>query len=114
MNTIMDESPVLINGDMDKEEVGNLFEQYNLVSAGVVDRNKKLIGMITADDILTVVKEEAEEDTLKLVGVQDEEITTMHLKLQKRFIWLLINLFTAVIASHVIGLFDGNIKRLLL
>ena len=63
MNTIIDESSVLGNGDMDKEEVGNLFEQYNLVSAGVVDRNKKLI-KDDADDILTVVKEEAEEDTL--------------------------------------------------
>ena len=112
MNTIMDETSVLINGDMDKEEVGNLFEQYNLVSAGVVDRNKKLIGMITADDILTVVKEEAEEDTLKLAGVQDEEITDNAFKItKKRFIWLLINLLTAVIASNVIGLFDGNIEK---
>ena len=112
MNTIMDETSVLINGDMDKEEVGNLFEQYNLVSAGVVDRNKKLIGMITADDILTVVKEEAQEDTLKLAGVQDEEITDNAFKItKKRFIWLLINLITAVIASNVIQLFDGNIEK---
>ena len=112
MNTIMDETSVLINGDMDKEEVGNLFEQYNLVSAGVVDRNKKLIGMITADDILTVVKEEAQEDTLKLAGVQDEEITDNAFKItKKRFIWLLINLITAVIASNVIELFDGNIEK---
>lgn len=112
MNNIMDETIVSINGDLDKEEVGNLFEQYNLVSAGVVDRNNKLIGMITADDILTVVKEEAEEDVLKLAGVQDEEITDNALKItKKRFIWLLINLFTAVIASRVIGLFDGNIEK---
>ena len=112
MKNIMDETTVSINGDLDKEEVGNLFEQYNLVSAGVVDRNNKLIGMITADDILTVVKEEAEEDVLKLAGVQDEEITDNALKItKKRFIWLLINLFTAVIASRVIGLFDGNIEK---
>ena len=112
MNNIMDEKTVSINGELDKEEVGNLFEQYNLVSAGVVDRNNKLIGMITADDILTVVKEEAEEDVLKLAGVQDEEITDNALKItKKRFIWLLINLFTAVIASRVIGLFDGNIEK---
>jgi magnesium transporter len=108
----MDRRPVLINGDLDKEEVGNLFEQYNLVSAGVIDRNKKLIGMITADDILTVVKEEGEEDVLKLAGVQDEEVTDNAFKItKKRFIWLLINLFTAVIASRVIGLFDGNIEK---
>ena len=112
MNNIMDRRPVLINGDLDKEEVGNLFEQYNLVSAGVIDRNKKLIGMITADDILTVVKEEGEEDVLKLAGVQDEEVTDNAFKItKKRFIWLLINLFTAVIASRVIGLFDENIEK---
>ncbi len=112
MKNIMDKTSVLINGDLDKEEVGNLFEQYNLVSAGVVDRNKKLIGMITVDDILTVVKEEAEEDALKLAGVQDEEITDNAFRItKKRFIWLLINLFTAVIASRVIGLFDGSIEK---
>ena len=112
MDNIMDRRPVLINGDLDKEEVGNLFEQYNLVSAGVIDRNKKLIGMITADDILTVVKEEGEEDVLKLAGVQDEEVTDNAFKItKKRFIWLLINLFTAVIASRVIGLFDENIEK---
>ena len=112
MNNIMDRRPVLIDGELDKEEVGNLFEQYNLVSAGVIDRNKKLIGMITVDDILTVVKEEGEEDVLKLAGVQDEEVTDNAFKVtKKRFIWLLINLFTAVIASRVIGLFDGNIEK---
>jgi len=112
MRDIMDETQMLIYGDWDKEHVGYLFEQYNLISAGVVDKNNKLIGMITADDILTVLKEEAEEDTLKLAGVQDEEITDNAVKItKKRFVWLLINLFTAVIASYVIGLFDGNIQK---
>ena len=112
MRDIMDETQMLIYGDWDKEHVGYLFEQYNLISAGVVDKNNKLIGMITADDILTVLKEEAEEDTLKLAGVQDEEITDNAVKItKKRFVWLLINLFTAVIASYVIGLFDGSIQK---
>ena len=112
MSGIMDAPSVLISGDLDKEEVGHLFEQYNLLSSGVIDKNNKLIGMITADDILTVVKEEAEEDTLKLAGVQDEEITDNAFKItKKRFIWLLINLFTAVIASNVIGLFGNNIEK---
>ena len=112
MSHIMVESSFSINGNMDKEEVGNLFEQYNLISAGVVDKNNKLIGMITADDILTVVKEEAEEDTLKLAGVQDEEISDNAFKItKKRFVWLLINLFTAIIASRIIGLFDDSIEK---
>ena len=50
---------------MDKEEVGHIFENYNLISAGVVDKKNKLVGMITGDDVVTVVKEEAEEDALK-------------------------------------------------
>ena len=69
MNSIMVEMPVLIPVNMDKEEVGLTFENYNLVSAGVVNKENKLVGMITADDIVTVVQEEAEEDVLRLAGV---------------------------------------------
>ena len=71
----MREMPVLISVNMDKEEVGLTFENYNLVSAGVVNKENKLVGMITADDVVTVVQEEAEEDALRLAGVGDEEIT---------------------------------------
>ena len=75
MSSIMDDTTFLIPVDMDREEVGNLFENYNLNSACVVDKTNKLVGMITSDDVLTVLKEEAEEDTLRLAGVGDEEIT---------------------------------------
>ena len=69
MSSIMTEMPVLISVNMDKEEVGHTFENYNLVSAGVVNKDNKLVGMITADDVVTVVQEEAEEDALRLAGV---------------------------------------------
>ena len=96
MNSIMNESQLSIPVDMDREEVGHLFENYNLNSACVVDKNNKLVGMITSDDVLTVLKEEAEEDALRLAGVGDEEITDGVLKKTKRrFNWLLLNLFTA-------------------
>ena len=75
MISIMNETQVLIPVQMDKEEVGHIFENYNLVSAGVVDKNNKLVGMITGDDVFTVLKEEAEEDVLRLAGVGDEVIT---------------------------------------
>ena len=102
----MREIPVLISVNMDKEEVGLTFENYNLVSAGVVNKDNKLIGMITADDVVTVVQEEAEEDVLRLAGVGDEEITDgVFKKTKRRFSWLLLNLFTAIIASVVIGFF---------
>ena len=112
MISIMSESQLLIPVDMDREEVGRLFENYNLNSASVVDKNNKLVGMITSDDILTVLKEEAEEDALRLAGVGDEEITDgVVKKTKRRFTWLLLNLFTAIIASIVIGFFQEDIEK---
>ena len=112
MISIMNESQLLIPVDMDREEVGHLFENYNLNSACVVDKTNKLVGMITSDDVLTVLKEEAEEDALRLAGVGDEEITDGILKKTKRrFNWLLLNLFTAIIASLVIGFFQEDIEK---
>ena len=113
MNTIMREMPVLISVNMDKEEVGHTFENYNLVSAGVVNKNNKLVGMITADDVVTVVQEEAEEDVLRLAGVGDEEITdSVLIKTKRRFNWLLLNLFTALLATWVISLFGASIEQM--
>ena len=113
MNSIMSEMQVLIPVNMDKEEVGHLFENYNLVSAGVVDKNKKLVGMITGDDVFTVLKEEAEEDVLRLAGVGDEVITDSILqKTKKRFNWLLLNLFTALLATWVISKFGASIEQM--
>jgi len=113
INLIMNETRVLIPVDMDKEEVGHLFENYNLVSAGVVDTNNKLVGMITSDDVFTVLKEEAEEDVLRLAGVGDEEITdSILLKTKRRFNWLLLNLFTAFLATWVISKFGATIEQM--
>jgi magnesium transporter len=98
---------------MDKEEVGHAFENYNLISAGVVNKNNKLVGMITADDAVTVVQEEAEEDALRLAGVGDEEITdSVFIKTKRRFNWLLLNLFTAFLATWVISKFGASIEQM--
>ena len=113
MNSIMTEMPVLIAVNMDKEEVGHTFESYNLVSAGVVNKDNKLVGMITADDVVTVVQEEAEEDALRLAGVGDEEITdSVIIKTKRRFNWLLLNLFTALLATWVISNFGASIEQM--
>jgi len=113
MISIMNESQLSIPVDMDREEVGHLFENYNLNSACVVDKNNKLVGMITSDDVLTVLKEEAEEDALRLAGVGDEEITDGVLKKTKRrFNWLLLNLFTAFLATWVISIFGATIEQM--
>ena len=112
MISVMSETQLSIPVDMDREQVGHLFENYNLNSACVVDKNNKLVGMITSDDVLTVLKEEAEEDALRLAGVGDEQITDgVFMKTKRRFNWLLLNLFTAVIASIVIGFFQEDIEK---
>ena len=112
MSSIMREMPVLISVNMDKEEVGHTFENYNLVSAGVVNKNNKLVGMITADDVVSVVQEEAEEDVLLLAGVGNEEITdSVFVKTKRRFNWLLVNLATALLASWVISIFGAEIEK---
>ena len=113
MSSIMTEMPVLVSVNMDKEEDGHTFENYKLISAGVVNKDNKLVGMITADDIVTVVQEEAEEDTLRLAGVGDEEITdSVILKTKRRFNWLLLNLFTALLATWVISFFGASIEQM--
>jgi magnesium transporter len=113
MNSLMNEMQVLIPVIMDKEEVGHIFENYNLVSAGVVDKNNKLVGMITGDDVFTVLKEEAEEDVLRLAGVGNEEITdSIFQKTKRRFNWLLLNLFTALLATWVISKFGASIEKM--
>jgi magnesium transporter len=109
----MEDSNILVPVDMDREEVGNLFENYGLNSACVVDKNNKLVGMITSDDILTVLKEEAEEDVLRLAGVGDEAITDgVLIKTKRRFNWLLLNLCTAFLATWVISLFGATIEQM--
>ena len=113
MNSIMSEMPVLIPVNMDKEEVGHTFENYSLISAGVINKDNKLVGMITADDVVTVVQEEAEEDVLRLAGVGDEEITdSVFIKTKRRFNWLLLNLFTALLATWVISNFGASIEQM--
>ena len=113
MNSLMSEMPVLIPVIMDKEEVGHTFENYSLVSAGVINKDNKLVGMITADDVVTVVQEEAEEDVLRLAGVGDEEITdSVLIKTKRRFNWLLLNLFTALLATWVISNFGASIEQM--
>ena len=102
----------LIPVDMDQEEVGFRFRQYNLVSAPVVDANGRLVGVITVDDVVDVLEEEAEEDILRLGGVQETDLFQPPLRTGlRRFPWLLINLGTAVLASIVIAQFEEAIER---
>ena len=99
--------------DMDQEEVAYLFEQYNLISAPVVDESERLVGMITVDDVVEIVHEETHEDMLALGGVEADTglSDTVMETVRSRFSWLAINLGTAILASLVIALFDAAIEQ---
>ena len=113
MREICDETQVIVPADMVQEEVALMFEKYDLTTAGVIDAQGKLIGMITVDDVMEVAREEFEEDVLLLGGVGEETVDDGVLQASaKRFTWLLVNLGTAVLASMVIGMFDATIDQM--
>lgn len=113
IESLMIESKHPIEAMMDQEEAAYIFQQYDLTSAAVVDNGGRLVGMITVDDIVDVINEEAEEDIKRLAGVGDEELSDSVVTIAKsRFLWLLINLFTAILASYIISLFDGTIEQM--
>jgi magnesium transporter len=98
----------------DLGEVARLFGKYNLVAAPVVDAGDRLVGVITIDDIVDVIEQEAEEDIKALGGVtSDEELSDTFWTIVKgRFNWLLVNLATAFLASSVLGLFEGQLEQM--
>ncbi len=110
---IMHETLHAIPATMDQEEAAREFEQYNLLSAAVVDENERLVGVLTIDDVVDVIQEEAEEDLLRMGGVGDEELSdTVLATSRSRVPWLLVNLLTAFLAASVIGLFDHTIEHI--
>lgn len=110
---IMHETRHAIPATMDQEEAAREFEQYDLLSAAVVDENERLVGILTIDDVVDVIQQEAEEDLLRMGGVGDEELSdTILTTSRSRVPWLLVNLFTAFLAASVIGLFDHTIERI--
>ncbi len=97
----------------DQEEVARQFERYNLISAPVVDEHGKLVGVITVDDVVEVIQDEADEDMRALGGVGDESIGDSVVQTAKsRVPWLIVNLGTAVLASFVIKMFDATIEQM--
>jgi magnesium transporter len=109
---IMAREQALIPVDMDQEDVALRFQKYALVSAAVVDDENRLVGMITVDDIVHIIQEEAGEDVLLLSGAGEGDINEpVQLTVRRRLTWLVINLGTAVIAASVVGIFQAEIGR---
>lgn len=113
IEAILNETLHAIPAIMDQEEAAMVFEQYDLLSAAVVDENERLVGVLTIDDVVDVIQEEAEEDIKLLAGVGDEELSDKVFETARsRFTWLLANLATAITASLVIGMFDATIEQM--
>ncbi|TYR35199.1 magnesium transporter [Mesorhizobium microcysteis] len=110
---VMHETRHAIPATMDQEEAAQIFEQYDLLSAAVVDENERLVGVLTIDDVVDVIQEEAEEDLMRLGGVGDEELSDKVLTTSRsRVPWLMVNLVMAFLAASVIGLFDATIQEI--
>ncbi|MCE2510877.1 MAG: magnesium transporter [Alphaproteobacteria bacterium] len=110
---IMYQEPKTVPASMDQEEVSHLFLQYDLVAAPVGDDGGRLVGVITVDDVVDVIDEEAEEDIMKLGGVRETDIYQAAVYTSRsRFSWLFVNLFTAIAASIVIAFFDTEIDKI--
>jgi magnesium transporter len=110
---IMQRDQTLIPVDMDQEDVALRFQKYALVSAAVVDNSNRLVGMITVDDVVHIIQEEAGEDVLRLSGAFEGDINApLPNTIRSRMWWLFINLITAIAAASVIAVFSGTIERL--
>ena len=115
MQEIMDPHMTTVPVGMDQEEVAYIFAQHDLTSTPVVDDTSRLIGVIMVDDVVDVIHEEAEEDIMHLGGVQGDDLYEAVIDTGKgRFSWLFINLFTAVVASIVIGFFQNTIEQIVI
>jgi magnesium transporter len=110
---VMKREQTLIPVDMDQEEVALRFQKYALISAAVVDQSGRLVGMITVDDIVHIIQEEASEDVLLLSGAGEGDINQpVFESYVGRVKWLIANLGTALVAATIIGLFEGTISKM--
>jgi magnesium transporter len=111
LKRIMTTDLISVRADMDQEEVARLVASYNLLAIPVVDEENKLVGVITVDDVIDVIKDEATEDVYRLAGVSSDDrvFTRASESLRKRLPWLLVNLVTAFAAAFVVSLFQGTI-----
>jgi magnesium transporter len=113
VSDVMQREQELIPVDLDQEEVAYRFQQYAMISAAVVDSAERLVGVITVDDIVHIIQEEATQDVLRLAGAGDGDINEPLTKtIPVRMWWLLINLGTAILASSVVAAFEATIARL--
>jgi magnesium transporter len=113
IDSIMNTTLVLVEANEDQEEAARDFERYDLVEVGVVDESGRLVGVLTIDDMVDVITEEADEDIKLLAGVGDEDVSDRTIDtVRSRVPWLVVNLVAAVLVSYVIGFFNATIEQM--
>ena len=114
VSEVMATDPVSFHPDEDGYDAAQAFERYDLISTPVVDKNGKLIGRLTIDEMVDLIREESESEVLNMAGLREEEdiFASVWKSLRNRWAWLAINLVTAFMASRVIGLFEDSIEKL--
>ena len=110
---VMSSDPVLFGPDDLAEEASDAFERCDLITAPVVDKKNKLIGRLSVDAVVDFIKEDAENEKLSMAGLREEEdlFSSIWKSVKNRWAWLAINLVTAIVASRVIGVFEGSIEK---
>jgi len=113
---LMIREPASVRADTDQEEVARIVARYNLLAVPVVDADGLMVGIITVDDVIDVIQEEATEDIYNLAGLDEEErvFSTVGLSVRKRLPWMVVNLATAFLAASVVGLFRHTIEQVVL
>lgn len=111
---VMSEDAVVFHPEDVADDAAKAFERYDLVTAPVIDEKNRLVGRVTVDAVMDFIREEAESDMLSMAGLREEEdfFASVWKSVQNRWAWLAINLVTALMASRVIGLFEGSIEKI--
>ncbi len=113
IDKIMNPNVIEVDATEDQEQAARVFDRYDLVEVAVVDESGRMVGVLTVDDIVDIIQQEADEDFRALAGVGDEEISDSVFEIVKsRLTWLFVNLVTAILASTVISMFDVPISKM--
>ncbi|MBU3159435.1 magnesium transporter [Clostridium frigoris] len=113
ISDIMNDNAMSIPVDMDKEEVGHIFEKYGYLTMPVVNEFMQILGIVTSDDVMEILSDEHTEDLYRLAGIKEDEKVTGSLKsaVKSRLPWLFVNLLTAILAAATVSLFEGTIQK---
>jgi magnesium transporter len=113
---VMNTNLPAINANLEAAQVATLFENYDLISAAVIDNNGKLLGLINVDDVLDVIREEASHSVLSMAGLDEDDdmFAPIAASARRRSIWLGVNLATAFLAAWVAGLFEATLEQVVI